>query len=84
MSTKKILLFTLALITASYTLVAQELEKEQQLDSVIISSTRIDLPFSENSRTITIITSEDIKNSAANKRLLYSFLYKSKTTGIIL
>jgi len=66
MNTKNLLLFSLALISASYTLVAQELEKEQQLDSVIISSTRIDLPFSENSRTITVITSKDIKNSAAN------------------
>ena len=65
MNTKNLLLFSLALISASYTLVAQELEKEQQLDSVIISSTRIDLPFSENSRTITVITSKDIKNSAA-------------------
>ena len=47
MSAKNILLFILALITTDYTLFAQELDKEQQLDSVIISSTRIDLPFSE-------------------------------------
>lgn len=39
---------------------------QQQLDSVVISSTRIDLPFKENSRTITVISSEDIKNSATN------------------
>src|SRR5690606_9304295 len=32
---------------------------------VIINSSRIDLPFKENSRTITVITSEDIKQSAA-------------------
>ncbi|MFD2822678.1 TonB-dependent receptor [Lacinutrix iliipiscaria] len=64
MSTKKTVLFLLALSTASYTLFSQELEKEQQLDSVIISSTRIDLPFSENSRTITVISQTDIKNSA--------------------
>ena len=31
----------------------------------MITSTRIDLPFKENSRTINIITSKDIKNSAA-------------------
>jgi iron complex outermembrane receptor protein len=37
----------------------------QNLDSVTISSTRIDIPFRENSRTITVITSTDIKNSAA-------------------
>ncbi|MFI1772826.1 TonB-dependent receptor plug domain-containing protein [Thalassobellus citreus] len=36
------------------------------LGEVIIKSTRIDLPFKENSRTISIISSEDIKNSAAN------------------
>jgi iron complex outermembrane receptor protein len=66
MSAKNILLFILALITTDYTLFAQELDKEQQLDSVIISSTRIDLPFSENSRTITIISSNDIKNSGTN------------------
>ncbi|WP_228853576.1 TonB-dependent receptor plug domain-containing protein [Aegicerativicinus sediminis] len=43
---------------------AQQIEP-QNLDSIVISSTRIDLPFKENSRTITIISSEDIKNSAA-------------------
>lgn len=37
----------------------------QDLDSVTITSTRIDIPFKENSRTITIITAADIKNSAA-------------------
>lgn len=38
---------------------------QQKLDSVTITSTRIDLPFKENSRTINIITATDIKNSAA-------------------
>lgn len=37
----------------------------QDLDSVTITSTRIDIPFKENSRTITVITAADIKNSAA-------------------
>jgi iron complex outermembrane receptor protein len=37
----------------------------QDLDSVTITSTRIDIPFKENSRTITVITATDIKNSAA-------------------
>ncbi|AJR02745.1 TonB-dependent receptor plug domain-containing protein [Siansivirga zeaxanthinifaciens] len=36
------------------------------LGEVLINSTRINLPFKENSRTIDIITSEDIKNSATN------------------
>ena len=44
---------------------AQDLHVQQTLDSVLITSSRIELPFSENSRTITVITSEDIKQSAA-------------------
>ncbi len=36
-----------------------------KLKEVIITSSRIDLPFSENSRTIQLISSEDIQNSAA-------------------
>lgn len=36
------------------------------LGEVIITSTRINLPFKENSRTISIITSEAIKKSATN------------------
>ncbi len=40
-------------------------EKDQQLDSIVINSSRISLPFKKNSRTINIITSKDIKNSAA-------------------
>ena len=37
----------------------------QPLDSIIIKSSRIDLPFKENSRTISIITSETINESPA-------------------
>ncbi|MFB9056686.1 TonB-dependent receptor plug domain-containing protein [Mariniflexile ostreae] len=44
----------------------QEIHKNQALDTIMIASTRIELPFKENSRTITIISSEAIKNSAAN------------------
>ena len=40
-------------------------EKTQELDSIVINSTRISLPFKKNSRTIDIITAKDIKNSAA-------------------
>ncbi|WP_435413839.1 TonB-dependent receptor [Polaribacter aestuariivivens] len=39
--------------------------KRDTLKEVIITSTRIDLPFKENSRTINIVTAADIKNSAA-------------------
>ena len=44
---------------------SQELSNEEQLNEVIINSTRIDLPFSENSRTIMVISSETIKQSTA-------------------
>ncbi|WP_411765970.1 TonB-dependent receptor plug domain-containing protein [Winogradskyella sp. A3E31] len=54
----------LLVLVAIFQLNAQELPK-QDLDSIVITSARIDLPFKENSRTINIITSEDIKNSAA-------------------
>jgi len=43
----------------------QPIIKTDSLKEVIISSTRIDLPFKENSRTINIISSEAIKRSAA-------------------
>ena len=39
--------------------------KRDTLNEVIITSTRIDLPFKDNSRTIQIISSKDIVNSAA-------------------
>ncbi len=35
----------------------------EELDEVIITSNRIDIPFSENSRTITVITAQDIQTS---------------------
>ncbi len=38
---------------------------EEQLGEVVISSQRIAIPFSEDSRTITVITSEEIEKSAA-------------------
>jgi iron complex outermembrane receptor protein len=36
--------------------------KTDTLQEVVITSSRIDLPFKENSRTIQLITAEDIKN----------------------
>jgi iron complex outermembrane receptor protein len=62
--TKKISLGLLSFIFTAW-LFSQENIEEQQLDEVVISSSRIDLPFKENSRTITVITSEQIQNSAA-------------------
>jgi iron complex outermembrane receptor protein len=59
----KLLIFSFALI--QMTLCSQENKAVQELDTILIKSTRIDLPFKESSRTITVITSEVIKNSAA-------------------
>lgn len=40
--------------------IAQEnLPKEEQLDQVTVSANRIEIPFSEDSRTITVITTEE-------------------------
>jgi iron complex outermembrane receptor protein len=62
MMRSKLLIFSFALI--QMTLCSQEKKAVQELDTILIKSTRIDLPFKENSRTITVITSEVIKNSA--------------------
>jgi vitamin B12 transporter len=62
MTLRKLLIFSFALMQ----MVSFSQGKEtQKLDTIVIKSTRIDLPFKENSRTIHIITSKAIKNSAA-------------------
>ena len=61
---KKILL-SISSILLALSVFSQEISTEEQLDEVVIKSSRIDLPFKENSRTITVITSEDIQKSAA-------------------
>lgn len=53
------------MVTAQNEPIIQQDSVREQLKEVIINSSRIDLPFLENSRTITIITSNDIKQSAA-------------------
>ena len=45
--------------------IAQQKNEVEKLDSIVIYSARIDLPFKENSRTIQIVTAADIKNRAA-------------------
>lgn len=55
----------LASLFISHYSLAQDQQDQQLLEEVVITSTRIELPFSENSRTITVISSEDIKRSAA-------------------
>ncbi|MCK5400631.1 MAG: TonB-dependent receptor [Flavobacteriaceae bacterium] len=57
-----VLLITILLGKFSF---SQDTPKQVSLDSVIITSSRIELPFSKNSRTITVISSEEIQNSTA-------------------
>ncbi len=59
---KKIITFIL--VITPFLLLAQK-HKTEQLDSILITSSRIDLPFSKNSRTITVISNLDIQNSTA-------------------
>ena len=61
MKTRFIQIFVLLIFSIQYN-IAQEI---QSLDSITIKSSRIDLPFKTNSRTISVITMEDIKNSPA-------------------
>ncbi|NRD19042.1 TonB-dependent receptor [Winogradskyella eckloniae] len=65
---KKSILLLIVLAFSIFQLSAQNEQPEIKTDSlseVIVTSTRIDLPFKENSRTINIITATDIKNSSA-------------------
>ena len=57
--------FNLFTILALFLMKCGLAQTVQPLDSIIIKSSRIDLPFKENSRTISIITSETINESPA-------------------
>ena len=57
----KYFLFLFILITTGS--FSQDLKKNQELDEVVISSTKLDIPFSKNFRSIQIIDSEYIINS---------------------
>ena len=58
-------LLVIAILLLHLNLFSQEKKEVQALDTVLIKSTRIDLPFKDNSRTIQVITAAAIKNSAA-------------------
>ncbi|OZV70687.1 TonB-dependent receptor plug domain-containing protein [Winogradskyella aurantia] len=60
----KLVFTTVVLLILTTWVFAQDFP-QQDLDSITLTSARIDLPFKENSRTLNIITSADIKNSAA-------------------
>ncbi|MFI2741395.1 TonB-dependent receptor plug domain-containing protein [Zhouia sp. PK063] len=68
----KVSFFLITLGLCSVAVQAQEIQtqdsltqKEQKLNEVVVTSGRIALPFSEESRTISIITANQIKNSGA-------------------
>ena len=64
---KKSILFSAILMAGAFQVLAQQDDavKVDSLSEVVVTANRINLPFKENSRTINIITSSDIKNSAA-------------------
>ena len=61
MKDKKVPIFLLFFL--SFFSKAQQYLLKENLDEVIVSSARIDIPFSKNSRSIQIISEEDIKKS---------------------
>ena len=61
----KLILISVVLLFTLFANAQNQPVKIDSLQEITITSTRIDLPFKENSRTINIITSKDIKNSAA-------------------
>ncbi len=62
MKPKLVLLF---LLLVQFSFAQNQQNKVENLDSVIVNAQRIALPFSKNSRTITLITSAQINKSAA-------------------
>ncbi|MEZ4853245.1 TonB-dependent receptor plug domain-containing protein [Flavobacterium sp.] len=54
-----VIVFVLAFCSAN---AQEEIIRNDSLKELVITSSRIDLPFKENSRTIQIITASDIKN----------------------
>lgn len=58
-------LLIIAILILHLNLFSQEKKEIQALDTILIKSTRIALPFKENARTIQVISAEFIKNSAA-------------------
>ena len=58
-------LLIIAVLILHLNLFSQGKKEIQALDTILIKSTRIDLPFKENARTIQVISAAFIKNSAA-------------------
>lgn len=60
---KGLLILTISLVNISF---SQGKIKTDSIQEIIVTSSRIDLPFKENSRTIQIINNQDIKASGVN------------------
>ncbi len=56
----------LSLLIPAYFSAQENPETQEQLDEVVVSASRIDIPFSQESRSITIITAAEIKASPAS------------------
>jgi iron complex outermembrane receptor protein len=65
MNTKLCLPLLVLSLFSFYNVLAQQPSEGQKLDSITITSTAIELPFKKNSRTITLISSDVIKQSPA-------------------
>jgi iron complex outermembrane receptor protein len=65
MSTRLYLLLFIVSVFLHKNTLAQNIMEGQALDSITITSARIELPFKENSRTITVVSSKDIRESPA-------------------
>ncbi|WP_296634456.1 TonB-dependent receptor [Polaribacter sp.] len=65
MKIKNSLLLVIILTSSSLFRAQSNTIQNDTLKEVVITSTRIDIPFKENSRTIKIVTSKNIANSAA-------------------
>lgn len=61
----RLILFGLLLTTSYLQAQTDTLQIYQNLKEVIVSSSRLEIPFSENARTIQIISSEELKASGA-------------------
>ena len=62
---KNSLIFISIFFLNCYDLFSQE-HKVEDLEEIILTSSRIDVPFDKDSRTITVISRKDIENSTAN------------------
>jgi vitamin B12 transporter len=65
MKTRFYLIVFIFSVFSFYNVLAQQPSEGQKLDSITITSTAIELPFKKNSRTITLISSDVIKQSPA-------------------